>query len=282
MNPAGKTALVTGANSGLGKAISRALAAAGARVFMLVRDQARGQAARAEIAAATGNPQLEVIVCDLARQRDIHQASAAIHSRADALHLLVNNAGTAFRDHGLTEDGIERTLAVDHLAPFLLTNLLLDRLQAEPPARIVNVGTRYNTRMVLDDLNWQHRRYRMLPAYGQAKLGNIHFTRELARRLAGSGVTVNCVFPGVFRSNLGGTDGAQGPFWRAVALLLGWALPSADKAAQRVMYVLTDAEVATTSGLYFGDRKPLDPPAQAKDPAMNAEVWRLSETLVQR
>ena len=275
-----RNALVTGANSGLGKAVAQDLAAKGARVLMLVRDAGRGEAARAEIVAATGNSRVELVLCDLSSQAEVRRAAAEVRAGVEALHWLVNNAGTAFRSRGLTADGIERSLAVNHLAPFLLTNLLLDRLRDGAPARIVNVGTRIDTAMDFDDLNWERRPYRMMQAYGQSKLGNIHFTRELARRLQGSGVTVNCVFPGVFRSNLGGTDGAQGLFWEAVGLLLGWALPPPDKAARRVLYLLTSPQVADVSGGYFGDRKPIPAPAQADDPAANARLWSISERLV--
>jgi len=275
-----RNALVTGANSGLGRAVAQDLAANGARVLMLVRDAGRGEAARAEIVAATGNSRVELVLCDLSSQAEVRRAAAEVRAGVEALHWLVNNAGTAFRSRGLTADGIERSLAVNHLAPFLLTNLLLDRLRDGAPARIVNVGTRIDTAMDFDDLNWERRPYRMMQAYGQSKLGNIHFTRELARRLQGSGVTVNCVFPGVFRSNLGGTDGAQGLFWKAVGLLLGWALPPPEKAARRVLYLLTSPQVADISGGYFGDRKPIPAPAQADDPAANARLWSISERLV--
>jgi len=275
-----RNALVTGANSGLGKAVAQGLAEQGARVLMLVRDAGRGEAARAEIAAATGNSRVELILCDLSSQAEVRRAAAEVRERVEALHWLVNNAGTAFRSRGLTADGIERALAVNHLAPFLLTNLLLDRLRDGAPSRIVNVGTRIDTAMDLDDLSWERRPYRMMQAYGQSKLGNIHFTRELARRLQGSGVTVNCVFPGVFRSNLGGTDGAQGLFWKAVGLLLGWALPPPEKAARRVLYLLTSPQLADVSGGYFGDRKPIPAPTQADDPAANARLWDISAGLV--
>ncbi|QQO54566.1 MAG: SDR family NAD(P)-dependent oxidoreductase [Thiohalocapsa sp. PB-PSB1] len=276
----GHTALVTGANSGLGKAVAEALARSGARVLMVARDPIRGEIARADITKTTGNDQVELLTCDLSSQTAVRHLATEILQRTDRLHNLVNNAGTAFSSRGLTTDGIERTLAVNHLAPFLLTYLLLDLLRNSAPARIVNVGTRINTAMNFDDLNWDSRNYRMMAAYGQSKLGNIHFTRELARRLKGSGVTVNCVFPGVFRSNLGATDGAQGLFWKSVALLVGWALTPPEKAAERVMYLLRSPNVADVSGEYFGDKTPIPAPAQADDPAANAELWQISMRLV--
>jgi len=279
-NAAGKTtALVTGANSGLGKAIATALAAQGMRVGLVARDRARGEQALQDIQAATGSDDLHLFVADLADQSAIRALARAVHDRFDRLHVLVNNAGTAFPERRLSPQGIECALAVNHLAPFLLTNLLLDLLEASAPARIVNVGTRMDTAMDFDDLNWERRPYRMMQAYGQSKLGNLHFTFELARRLKGSGVTVNCVFPGVFKSNLGGTDGAQGLFWKLVALLLGWAIPSSETAARRVLYAATAPELANISGQYFGDRKPIPAPAQALDEQGNRRLWQISETL---
>jgi retinol dehydrogenase 13 len=274
----GKTALVTGANSGLGKALATALAARGARVLMLCRSAERGAAARQDIVAATGNDRVELLVCNLGRQADVRATAAALNSRGEPLHGLVNNAGTAFAEHGYTADGVERTLAVNLLGPFLLTNLLLDRLRAGAAAgdgaRIVNVGTKIDTAMDFSDLNWERRKYRMMGAYGESKLGLIHFTRELARRLDGSGVTVNCVFPGVFMSNLGGTDGAQNWALKLFGKAFGWALPQPEQAAERVLYLLESDAVAGVSGAYFGNRKPIAAPAQADDPAANAELWR--------
>jgi retinol dehydrogenase-13 len=275
-----RTSLVTGANSGLGLAVARALAERGDRVLMVARDPQRGAAAREGIVAGTGSDRVELLVADLALQSEVRRLAEEVRSRTDRLHRLVNNAGTAFREHGLTVDGVERTLAVNHIAPFLLTRLLLDRLRAAAPARIVNVGTRIDTAMDLDDLNFARRRYRMMQAYGQSKLGNIHFTRALAARLEGTGVTVNCVFPGVFRSNLGGTDGAQGPALKLFARLFGWALASPERAAERVLYLLESDQVADVSGGYFGDRRQIGVPAQADGPEANERLWRISSEMV--
>lgn len=274
-----RIALVTGANSGLGRAVAGALAEQGATVLMVCRDATRGEDARHAIMAATGNPQVQLFVADLASQAAIRGLAARVRERFDRLHLLINNAGTAFPARRLSPDGIEMALAVNHLAPFLLTNLLLEPLRAAAPARIVNVGTRINTAMDFQDLNWERRPYRLMQAYGQSKLGNLHFTFELARRLAGSGVTVNCCFPGVFRSNLGGTDGAQGWFWRTVALLLGWALPTPEQAARGVLYLATDPAMAGVTGGYYSHRKPIPAPVQTQDLAANQRLWAISADL---
>jgi retinol dehydrogenase 13 len=271
-----KTALVTGANSGLGRAIARGLAAAGWRLGLVTRDCARGEAALAEIQAATGNRYLRLFVADLASQAEVHALAESVLKHFDALHLLVNNAGTAFRERRLSPDGIECALAVNHLAPFLLTHLLLERITASAPAQIINVGTRMNTAMDLDDWNWERRPYRMMAAYGQSKLGNLHFTFELARRLAGTDVRANCVFPGVFRSNLGGTDGAQGLFWRLVDRLIGWSLPTPERAARGVQRLALDESLTSLDGAYLWNGQPIQAPAQARDPELNRRVWALS------
>lgn len=273
------TALVTGANSGLGRAIAQALAVEGMRVGLVVRDRARGEAALAAIRAASANPDLQLFVADLADQSAVHRLAESVLARFERLDLLVNNAATAFPARRSSPDGIECALAVNHLAPFLLTNLLLDRLLASAPARIINVGTRIDTAMDFTDLNWERRPYRTLAAYGQSKLGNLHVTFELARRLAGSGVTVNCLFPGVFRSNLGGTDGAQGLFWKLVGLLLGWALATPEQAAGHLLETARTADLAGVSGAYLGFRGPLRAPAQALDQAANRRLWEMSAAL---
>lgn len=279
-NATRKTALVTGANSGLGKALAMALAHDGFRIGMLVRDRERGEKARAAIAAATGHPDIQLFVADLGNQHEVREAAALISERFDRLDLLINNAGTAYASRRVSPEGIERSLAVNHLGPFLLTMLLLDLVKASAPARILNVGTRINTAMDFEDLDWTRRRYRMMQAYGQSKLGNLHFTFELARRLEGTGVTVNCVFPGIFRSNLGGTDGAQGVFWKAVDRLLGWAIPTPEQAAQRVLYAATSPELDGVTGRYLDDRTTIKAPTQALDPEANQRLWGISARLV--
>lgn len=272
-------AVVTGANSGLGKAVASALAEAGDRVIMVARDPVRGATARDELIATTGNTDIDLLVGDLASQADVRRLAGELGGRADRIHRLVNNAGTAYPVRGLTTEGIERTFAVNHLAPFLLTNLLLPLLRRAPAARIVTVGTRIDTAIRLDDVNFERRRYSMMRAYGQAKLGNILFTRGLAARLDGSGITANCVFPGVFRSNLGGTDGAQPALLRLFARTFGWALPTPERAAKRVLYLLRSEEATDTSGGYFGDRRLIRAPAQADDPAAVEQLWQLSAEL---
>jgi NAD(P)-dependent dehydrogenase (short-subunit alcohol dehydrogenase family) len=273
------SSVITGANSGLGKALARALADAGDRVFMVSRDPARGAAARDELITQTGNRNIDLLIADLASQAEVRRLADLIAARTDRVDRLINNAATAYPTRGLTTDGVERTFAVNHLAPFLLTNLLLPLLQRAAPARIVSVGTRIDTAIALDDVNFERRRYSMMRAYGQAKLGNILFTRALAARLDGTGVTANCVFPGVFRSNLGGTDQAQPLLLKWFARGFGWALPTPERAAERVLYLLRSDAVANTTGGYFGNRRQIRAPAQADDPNAIRRLWELSAEL---
>ncbi|MFB1487944.1 MULTISPECIES: SDR family oxidoreductase [unclassified Thiocapsa] len=275
-----RTVLVTGANSGLGKALAIAFARDGMRVGMLVRNEERGRAARDEIVVATGNQDIHLFVADLGSQQEVRRAAMQILDRFERLDVLINNAGTAYASRRTSPEGLERSLAVNHLGPFLLTGLLLERIKTSAPARIVNVGTKMDAAMDFEDLHWTRRRYRMLQAYGQSKLGNLHFTFELARRLEGTGVSVNCVFPGVFRSNLGGSDGAQGVFWKALDLLLGWALPTPTRAAERVLYAARSTDLDGVTGQYLGDRRSLKAPAQALDADANRRLWTISERLV--
>ncbi len=277
----GKIALITGANSGLGKATAIKLAQHGAVVVMVARSRERGAAAQQEIAAAANGGSVELLLADLASQQSIRALAAAFRAKYDRLHLLINNAGTTFMQRTLTPDGVEASLAVNHLASFLLTNLLLDVLKASAPARIVNVGTRVNTRMDFDDLQFEQRPYNGLSAYAQTKLGNLMLTFELARRLVGTGVSVNCVHPGVFRSNLGGNNpGQRDPLWLKLVTTMGKPfLASAESAAERVLYLATAPEVEGISGRYYGNKVELPAPAQTLDPAACARLWAISEQL---
>ncbi len=273
-------ALITGATSGLGKATALALTTSGYTVILVARNRERGEAVRQELVAASGNPHVKLLLADLASQGSIRQLAADFHAQHRRLDLLINNAGNSFTTRQVSPDGIELSLAVNHLAPFLLTHLLLPTLRASARARIVNVGTRLNTAMHLDDLQWEKRRYQGLSAYAQSKLGNLHFTLELAERLAGSGVTVNCVHPGVFRSNLGSSGGPQ-PAWITLMTTLAQPfLTPPEKAAERVLHVATAPELAGVSGRYYGDRVELAPPPQVLDAAARRRIWDLSAALV--
>ena len=226
----GKTCLITGGSDGIGYAAARQLAAMGARVVITGRNAAKTDAAVKRIAAETGNPAVESLLADLSSQAETRRLAADALARLPRLDALLNNAGGIFLSKTVSADGIEMTFALNHLAYYLLTNLLLDRLRESAPARIINVASsahRNAGKLRISDLPDANRSggYR---AYGRSKLCNILFTRELARRLAGSGVTVNAVHPGLVRTGMARNNGIIG---RAVNAFIGARGVSADKGA---------------------------------------------------
>ncbi len=277
----GKTCLVTGANSGLGKATASGLAKLGATVVMVCRNRERGEAARSEIVGASGNPAVDLMLADLSSQQSIRQLADAFKAKYPHLHVLINNAGGVFYTRMVSADGIEYSLAFNHLAPFLLTHLLLDVLKASAPARIVNVTTRPwpNTVIHFDDLQFETRKYRGYQAYGESKLGNILFTYELARRLQGTGVTVNCVHPGVFKSNFGRSNEQQPWFMRVMEPLSRLFMAEAEQAAKRVLYLATSPDVEGVSGKYFANKQEIKSPPQSYDEAATQQLWQISAKL---
>lgn len=276
-----KICLVTGATSGLGKATALGLAKRGATVILVSRTQAKGEATRDEIRRATHNESVHTLQADLMSQAAIRQLADQCTTAYPRLDILVNNAGGVFYTRTTTPDGIETSLAFNHLANFLLTHLLLDTLKANRPSRIVNVTTRLfpNTRINFDDLQFETRKYNGFGAYGESKLANILFTRELAARLEGSGVTVNCVHPGIFRSNFGKNNTQEPLPMRIMGTVFRPIMPTAEKAAERVLYVITSPELATVSGRYLGNLKELTPPKQAHEAAALQQLWALSMQL---
>ncbi len=274
----GKVCLITGANRGIGKATALGLARRGAAVIIHCRSRQLGETAREEIIAETGNGAIEVMVADLASLEAVHHLAEEVKRRHITLHVLVNNAGLAKRRHTLTEDGLETTFAVNHLAPFLLTHLLLDTLKGSAPARIVNVGSMVHRWGKIDfcDLMGQ-RHYSMGRAYNQSKLANVLFTRELARRLEGSGVTVICVHPGMVVSDLGREyTGFMGllanKLWRPF-------MRSPEKGADTVIYLASSPDVAGVTGKYFANRRAVRSSKASHDPALAQRLWEVSERL---
>jgi retinol dehydrogenase-12 len=275
VNP--KTSVVTGANSGIGKEISRGLAAMGSRVLMVARDRQRGETARADVARSTGNGAVELIICDLSSQRHVRELGATILDRCDRLDVLINNAGLILGKRILTEDGIETTLAVNHLAPFLLTNLLLEKLQANGHSRIVTIASEAHRGATIDFHDpGGERGYSAWRAYSQSKLANILFTRELARRIRGSGVTANCLHPGVVRTGFG----RRGPISiRVGTRIVGLLLLSPKKGADTAIWLANSADVEGASGGYYKRRRLNQPATAARDPETAKRLWQLSEKL---
>ena len=270
----GKVCVLTGGTSGIGRETAVALAALGARLALICRDRQRGEETVAEIAARTGNRDVEVRVADLSLQRDVRRVAAELLARHPRIDVLVNNAGVVNLRHALTGDGIETVFATNHLAYFLLTLLLLERLRASAPARIVNVASEVHRfgGVDFDDLGHaQH--YCAVRVYGQSKLANILFTYELARRLAGSGVTVNCLHPGAVGTRLGHNNGT-------VARLLAGALKpffrTAAQGADTSIWLASSPAVEGVSGEYFVGRTPTRSSAASHDEGTARRLWDVS------
>ena len=280
----GKTCLVTGATSGVGKAAAQALADKGATVVIVGRDAVKTARVVDEIKATTGNNAITSLLADLSIQADIHRLATEFQDTHDRLDVLINNAGGIFLERQLSADGIEMTFALNHLNYFLLTNLLLDMLKASAPARVINVASdahRFGP-LDFDDLQ-SERSYSAFGVYGRSKLANILFTVELARRLAGSGVTANALHPGFVNSGFGKNN--RDGFWRGLFVkLYDWIGPliarSPEKAAETVVYLATSPDVADVTGQYFVDCKPKTLDAAATDRATAARLWEVSAELV--
>jgi NAD(P)-dependent dehydrogenase (short-subunit alcohol dehydrogenase family) len=279
----GETVVITGGNAGIGKETAVGLASAGARVVVTARNAERGRAARDEIAHRSGSSTVEVMPLDLASFASIRSFAAELLDRHDRIDVLVNNAGLIHRRRTVTQEGFETTFGVNHLGHFLLTDLLLDRLRASAPARVLVVssdahkGARHG--LDFDDLQ-SERRYRWGQAYGKSKLANIYFARELARRLDGSGVTVNALHPGFVRSDFG-RGGDLGPVYGwGIKYLAGPFAISPEKGALTTIHLASSPEVDGVSGGYFYKCKPSTPSAAAQDDAAARRLWDVSEQLV--
>jgi NAD(P)-dependent dehydrogenase (short-subunit alcohol dehydrogenase family) len=269
----GKICLVTGANAGIGRATALGLAQMGATVIMVCRSRERGETVQREIRAESGNSQVDLLLADLSAQADIRRLAADINANYSALHVLINNAAIIPQQRRETADHLEMQFAVNHLAYFLLTNLLLDKLKASAPARIVNVASQVHASGVIDFDDLQARRhYHASQVYSNTKLANVLFTYELARRLQGSGVTVNCLHPGVVATNLlndymgvphGGRD-------RGI---------DTSKGAQTSLSLATSPEVAGVSGRYYVNQEARRSTAVAYDETLARRLWQVSAEL---
>ncbi len=274
----GKTCLVTGATSGIGKETALRLAMLGATVIIAARDPARAAAASEEIRQRAPIAQVEVMTADLSSLAQVRQLAAQVLARHDRLDVLVNNAGVIRMRRELTPDGLEATFATNHLGPFLLTSLLRELLVRSAPARVVTVSSAVHKQVKTipwDDLATGGQAGRG-QAYPLSKLANVLFTAELARRLAGTGVTANCAHPGFVRTALG--RDVTGPLGALVRLALRF-VPGPATGARTSVYLARSPEVAGLSGGYFVKCKPAQPSALARDPQAAARLWTLSEEL---
>jgi NAD(P)-dependent dehydrogenase (short-subunit alcohol dehydrogenase family) len=274
----GRVCVVTGASSGIGRETALALARRGATLALVCRDPGRGAEARAAIQAGTGNADVELFLADLSSQAEIRRLAAALLARHPALHVLVNNAGVVNLSHTKTVDGIETVFAVNHLAYFLLTQLLLDRLRASAPARIVNVASDAHRwgRMDFDDLG-RERSYQPMRVYGQSKLANVLFTYELARRVEGSGVTVNCLHPGAVATRLGQNNGRIAT---ALTKMLAPFFRTPEQGAATSIHLATSPAVEGVSGRYFSNCREARSSRASHDRESARRLWDASAALV--
>jgi len=268
--------LITGGTNGIGLAAAQMLAARGANVAIVGRNEGRTQAAAARIrAVAAAGVAIGTFIADLSTQAAVRKLAAEVLSRYPRLDILVNNAGAMYTTRQLTADGIEQTWAVNHLAPFLLTTLLLDRLEASAPARIITTASdaHRGAQLPFEDLNAEHS-YRGFGRYGQTKLANILFTLELARRLEGSGVTANCFHPGLVAS---GFNRNNGLLMSLAMTVLAPVSRSSEKGAETLVWLATSPQVAQTSGGYFVDERPAMPSPAGQDREAAQRLWDVSE-----
>jgi retinol dehydrogenase 14 len=275
---AGKSVLITGGTGGIGQATAIGLAALGARVGISGRDMARAEAAAADIRAATGNPAVDVFAADMSAQAGVRRLAAQVLDSYPRLDVLVNNVGGFWAHRHVTADGLERTFALNHLAPFLLTSLLLGRLTASAPARIVTVssGAHAQGRVDFDDLQGE-RNYSGQRAYSQSKLANVMFTYELARRLEGTGVTATVAHPGVVATSFGADDQAA-----HLGIMIRVARPfmkTPARGALTPIYLASSPQVEGVTGQYFANRKPTTSSKASYDTAAAARLWHASAGL---
>ena len=281
----GKICLITGATSGIGRVAAQNLAERAAHVVLVGRNPEKVSAAVAEIKQSSGNAAVEGLLADLSRQRQVRALAEQVQAAYPQLDLLINNAGAVFSERQETEDGLEMTFAVNHLAYFLLTNLLLDNLKAAGAAhggaRIINVASNAHRRVAglnFDDLQSRHG-YSGFSVYGASKLANLLFNSELARRLKqqGAPVTANAMHPGMVHTGFGSNN--HSPFWRLAYVFINLLGRTPEQGADTVVYLATAPELANVSGGYFYERKAVQPSAAARDSQAAQRLWAVSERL---
>jgi NAD(P)-dependent dehydrogenase (short-subunit alcohol dehydrogenase family) len=273
----GKICLVTGATNGIGLVAARELAQRGAHVVLVGRSRSRCEAAVAQIQTQTGNRQVEALAADLSSQRQVRALAGQFRERYPRLDVLVNNAGGMWLRRETTEDGLEMTVAVNHLASFLLTYLLLDVLQASAPARVVNVSSRAHSKATRNfhDLMGE-RGYNGWQQYCRSKLMNLLFTDELARKLEGTGVTANALHPSWVATGFAGNNGWKGRLWQFIARCLAI---NAEQGARTVVFLASSPEVASVNGRYFVQERIVPSSPAASDPASAQRLWQVSQEL---
>ena len=279
MTMQGRICLITGGTNGIGKSTAQGLARLGATVVIVGRDAQKAAQVTNEIRAATGNENVDSLLADLSSQQEVRRLASDFKSKYPQLHVLLNNAGGTFTTRQLSVDGIEMTLALNHLAYFLLTNLLLDTIKASAPARIINVSSGAHSSGKIDFANLQgERSYSSFGPYGNSKLANILFTTELARRLAGTGVTGNALHPGFTSTGFGKNN--PGFLMKIMGAVVPLIARSPEKGAETSIYLASSPEVQSITGKYFVDCKVTQPAPQATDSAVARQLWDVSAEMV--
>lgn len=270
--------LITGANSGIGKATATALAEMGAHVVMVSRDLVKGEKARQEVIRVSKNNQIDLMQCDLASMVSIRKFASEFIAKYPRLDVLINNAGIFADKRMETADGFEYQIGVNHLGPFLLTQLLLDLLKKSAPARIINVssGAHVGGKIDFDDLNLQHK-YSAWKSYSQSKLANVLCTYELAHRLSGTGVTVNCLHPGFVNTRFAFNRESEKPNWM-IKLMKPFTIQPAE-GAETSVYLAASPEVDAVTGKYFAKRKEKASSKASYDLVVAEKLWNLSMAL---
>ena len=273
----GKTVVATGATSGIGAIAVVELARMGARIVFIARDPERAEATRAKLEAVAPGRGHSAHIADLSRIADTRRVGDEIAASEARIDVLINNAGAIFSDRRVTAEGLEMTFALNHMAYFTLTGCLRDRLVGSAPARVVSTASaaHYGAKLDFDDLQCA-RGYNAWRAYNRSKLANILFTRKLAKRLAGTGVTANCLHPGIVASRFG--DEAGGWTARLFPIVKRFGVSPAQ-GADTIVYLASSPDVATISGAYFAKRKIATPSRAARDDAVAAKLWELSEAI---
>jgi NAD(P)-dependent dehydrogenase (short-subunit alcohol dehydrogenase family) len=273
----GKTVVITGGTSGIGEVAAIALAQMGARIVLVARDKARGDATLARLRDSGPGVAHSVYFADLLRLAEMERVAAQIAAHESRIDVLINNAGALFATRRLTEDGLECTFALNHMAYFVVAEGLRERLTASAPARIINTASAAHQGSTLDFDDLQSaKRFGAIKAYGRSKLCNILFTRELARRLHGTGVTANCLHPGFVATRFGDQSGAL--MSRVVWLAKFFAISPA-KGAQTIIYLASSPDVARTTGQYFYEAVPTIPAPPAQDDQSALLLWLRSAAL---
>ncbi len=287
----GKTVVITGCNTGIGKETAVDMCNRGARVIMACRSEERMRSAAEEVKARTGAGEDSVALykLDLSDLQSVRDCAKEILDKEDRIDILINNAGVMMCPFTKTKDGLEMQMGTNHFGHFLFTNLLLDKIKASAPARIVTLSSKahmdFTTNMVLEDLNYEHKAYSRTQAYGQSKLANILFTRELARRLKGTGVTCYALHPGVVMTELSRhVEDLFGPakiLFNTIFLpITTYVLKTAKDGAQTSIYCAVDPTLNDETGKYYADCAEIQPTRYAQDDVMAKKLWDLSEKVV--